>query len=48
MAEHDYKYLGVHFSISGSFSLASSELHKKGLKAFDKVKGIFGKNVSKE
>ena len=38
----EYKYLGVHFSISGSFSLASSELYKKGLKAFYKFKGIFG------
>ena len=38
----DYKYLGVHFSISGSFSLASLELYKKGLKAFYKIKGIFG------
>ena len=25
----EYKYLGVHFGISGSFSLASSELYKK-------------------
>ena len=32
----------MHFSISGSFSLASSELYKKGLKAFYKLKGIFG------
>ena len=32
----------MHFCISGSFSLASSELYKKGLKAFNKFKGIFG------
>ena len=38
----EYKYLGVLFSLSGSFSLASSELYKKGLKAFYKIKSIFG------
>ena len=37
----DYKYLGVHFSISGSISLTSLELYKKGLKAFYKIKSIF-------
>ena len=37
----EYKYLGVHFCMSGSFSLASSELYRKGLKAFYKLKGIF-------
>ena len=38
----EYKYLGAHFGISGSFSLASSELYNKGLKAFYKIKCIFG------
>ena len=36
-----YKYLGLHFSSSGSFSYAKSELYKKGLRAYYKLcKGI--------
>ena len=38
----EYKYLGVTFSISGSFSAASSELYKKALKGIFKLKRIFG------
>jgi hypothetical protein len=30
----NYKYLGLHFSASGSFSFAQTELHKKTLKAW--------------
>ena len=37
-----YKYLGVTFCISGSFSVASSELYKKALKGIFKLKSIFG------
>ena len=29
----EYKYLGVHFCMSESFSLASSELYKKRIKS---------------
>ena len=38
----EYKYLGVTFSISGSFSVASAELYKKALKGIFKLKRIFG------
>ena len=38
----EYKYLGVTFCISGSFSVASSELYKKALKCLFKLKSIFG------
>ena len=38
----EYRYLGVTFAISGSFSYASSELYEKGLKGFFKLKSIFG------
>ena len=38
----EYKYLGVTFCISGSFSVASSELYKKALKGLFKLKSIFG------
>ena len=38
----EYRYLGVKFAISGSISYASSELYKKGLKFFFKLKSIFG------
>lgn len=37
-----YKYLGVVFAASGSFSHAKSDLYNRGLKAFFKLKGIFG------
>lgn len=37
-----YKYLGVLFSASGTFSHAKSDLYKRGLKAFFKLKSIFG------
>ena len=32
-----YRYLGLYFSASGSFSYAKAELYKKGLKAFYKL-----------
>ena len=32
-----YRYLGLHFSASGTFSYAKSELYKKGLKAYFKL-----------
>ena len=38
----EYKYLGVTFCISGSFSVASSGLYKKALKGLFKLKSIFG------
>ena len=38
----EYRYLGVSFAISRSFSYASSEQYKKGLKGFFKLKSIFG------
>ena len=38
----EYKYLGVTFCISGSFSVASSELYKKALKGIFKLKSVFG------
>ena len=38
-----YKYLGtVFFSASGTFSQAKTDLYNRGLKAFFKLKGIFG------
>ena len=36
-----YKYLGVYFSASGTFSFAQNELYKKGLKAFFKLQKDF-------
>ena len=33
----NYKYLGLYFSASGSFSFAQNELHKKALKAYYKL-----------
>jgi hypothetical protein len=33
----NYKYLGLYFSPSGSFSFAQTELHKKALKAYYKL-----------
>lgn len=36
-----YKYLGVHFSASGSFSFAQNELYKKALKAYFKLQKDF-------
>ena len=30
----NYCYLGVNFTVSGSFSVARTEIYKKGLKAF--------------
>ena len=32
-----YRYLGLYFSASGSFSYAKSELYKKGLKGYFKL-----------
>ena len=37
----NYKYLGIHFSASGSFSIVKQELYKKALKAFFKLKKDF-------
>ena len=37
-----YKYLGVLFSASGTFSHAKLDLYNRGLKAFFKLKSIFG------
>ena len=39
---HTYKYLGVLFSASGTFSHAKLDLYNRGLKAFFKLKNIFG------
>ncbi|KAK3097853.1 hypothetical protein FSP39_013826 [Pinctada imbricata] len=36
-----YKYLGIHFSVSGSFALAQSELYNKALRALFKLKKDF-------
>ena len=36
-----YKYLGMYFSASGSFSFAQNELYKKGLKAYFKLQKDF-------
>ena len=33
----NYKYLGLHFSASGSFSFVQTEMHKKALKAYYKL-----------
>ena len=33
----NYKYLGLHFSASGSFCFAQTELHKKALTAYYKL-----------
>jgi hypothetical protein len=33
----NFKYLGLYFSASGSFSFAQNELHKKALKAYYKL-----------
>ena len=42
-----YCYLGVNFSVSGSFSFARTEIYKKGLKAFFKFSKSFNdKNPS--
>lgn len=38
----EYKYLGVTFCISGTFSVASKELYKKALKGIFKLKSVFG------
>ena len=37
---HTYKYLGVLFSDSGTFSHAKLDLYNRGLKAFFKLKSI--------
>ena len=37
----EYKYLGVTFNISGSFSVASSEFYEKAIKGIFKLKRIF-------
>jgi len=34
---NEYKYLGIHFCASGSFSYAQEQLYKKGLKAYFKL-----------
>ena len=39
---HTYKYLCVLFSASGTFSHAKLDLYNRGLKAFFKLKNIFG------
>ena len=38
-----YKYLGIIFSASGSFSAAKNELYNKGFKAFFKMRKTFDK-----
>jgi hypothetical protein len=30
----NYKYLGIHFTASGSFAIAQVELYKKAMKAY--------------
>jgi len=42
-----YRYLGVTFSASGSFTEAKSELYKKGLKAFYKLRTSFCDSLPK-
>jgi hypothetical protein len=37
----NYKYLGIHFSASGTFSSAKHELYKKALKAYFKLRKEF-------
>ena len=37
----NYKYLGIYFTASGTFSLAKNELYKKALKAFFKLRKDF-------
>ena len=37
-----YKYLGIIFSASGTFTHAKVDLYSRGLKAFFKLKSIFG------
>ena len=37
-----YRYSGIRFSASGTFTHAKSDPYKRGLKAFFKLKGIFG------
>jgi hypothetical protein len=34
---NEYKYLGIHFCASGSFSYAQEQLYKKGVKAYFKL-----------
>ena len=36
-----YTYLGINFSISGTFTEAKNDLHKRGLKAYFKLKKCF-------
>ena len=36
-----YKYLGIHFAASGSFTLAQDELYKKALKALFRLQKYF-------
>ena len=44
---NNYKYLGLHFSASGSFSYAQNELYKKSLKAYYKLyKNLLSLNPS--
>ena len=43
----NYKYLGIHFTASGSFHFAQTELYKKPLKAYFKLrKDFFSLNPS--
>ena len=43
---HSYRYFGLQFSASGSFTLARANLYNKGLKAYFKlVKGILSFQV---
>ena len=37
----NYKYLGIHFTASGTFSFVQNELYKKGLKAYFKLRKDF-------
>jgi hypothetical protein len=42
-----YSYLGINFSISGSFTEAKHDLYKRGLKACFKLKKCFEHNKPK-
>ena len=42
-----YKYLGIVFSVSGTFSQAKTDLYNRVLKAFLKLKSIFGEPSAK-
>jgi hypothetical protein len=42
----NYKYLGLHFTASGSFHFAQTELYKKALKAYYKLRKDFFQSKS--